>query len=243
MKFKVIACEVFRHEITSVAASSPHTLEIDYLDLGEHVQPERLREKLQKRIDGCQDADAILLAYGLCGCATAGLTARQIPIVLPRSHDCAGILLGCRKRFEAIFSAMPSTPFSSVGIVENGNYFFNDGNLVIGDSWAALVEQYGEEDARYIWDTMHPKLNGQLQPVYFIRMPGVNDENALQTCRENAQAEGREIRELTGDIRLIQMLLNGEHLEKEFLTVLPGETICQSADWDTIVTTDFDTPV
>ncbi len=237
MNFSVIACTVFRHEIEQLAAECPHTLAIDYLELGEHAHPHTLRANLQSKIDAIHAADAILLAYGLCGCATEGLAARKIPLVLPRSHDCAGILLGSRKRFEAIFKDMPSTPFSSVGFIENGDYFFNDGERMLGDSWAHLVEQYGDEDARYIWDAMHPRLDGQLQPVYFIRMPGVQDDNARAQCREHADNEGRDYRELDGDLRLLRKLLHGEHDEEEFLTLHPGETLRQTADWDRIITT------
>jgi len=77
---------------------------------------------LQAAVDAATDIDTVLLGYGLCGRSTGGLAARHIPIVLPRSHDCCGVLLGSRKRFEDIFSAMPSTPFSSGGFVEYGDY-------------------------------------------------------------------------------------------------------------------------
>lgn len=133
---------------------------------------------------------------------------------------------------------MPSTPFSSVGIVENGDYFFNGGNLILGDGWDALVEQYGEEDAQYIYDTMHPKLDGKLQPIYFIDAPEIDSGKAKETCREKAEEEGREFRELSGDLRLVRMLLAGEHPITEFLTVLPGETIRQTGDWDQIIKAD-----
>ncbi len=235
MKFKVISCKMFQHEIEVAAAASPHHLDIDYLDLGEHAHPNDLRAKLQGKIDEATAFDAVLLCYGLCGRATDGLTACTIPVVLPRSHDCGGILLGSRKRFEDVFREMPSTPFSSVGIVENGDYFFEGGNLILGDGWDALVEQYGEEDAQYIYDMMHPKLDGKLQPIYFIGTPEIDSTAAKETCREKAEAEGREFRELAGDLRLIRMLLVGDHPEAEFLTVTPGETIKQTGDWDQIV--------
>lgn len=235
MKYKVIGCKMFQHEIEAVAPRTGQTLDIEYLDLGEHVRPSELRKKLQGKIDESRDYDAVLLCYGLCGRATDGLVARDIPIVLPRSHDCGGILLGSRQRFESVFRDMPSTPFSSIGIVENGEYYFRDGDLMLGDNWAALVEQYGEEDARYIWETMHPRLDGKLQPIYFIAMPGIDDHEAKMKCRTKSEDEGREFRELTGSLRLIEKLLAGEHDAEEFLVVLPGQTIRQTGDWDQII--------
>lgn len=237
MKFKVISCNVFSHEIKYAAMESPHHLTIEFLELGEHAHPAELRKKLQEKIDHSPEFDAVLLAYGLCGSAADGLRAGRVPLVLPRSHDCCGVLLGSRKRFEEVFSPMPSTPFGSIGFVEHGDYYFSDGEMILGDSWAALVEQYGEEDARYIYDAMHPKLEGELQPVYFIRIPEIPCEEALNRCRERAETEGRPFRTLDGSLHLIRGLLSGRWPEEEFLIVKPGEMIRQVGDWDKIIRT------
>ena len=130
---------------------------------------------------------------------------------------------------------LPSTPFSSVGFVEHGDYYFNDGEIVHGDGYAALVEQYGEEDAKYIYDAMHPKLNDELMPIYFITSPGIECTDARSKCIGKAASEKREFKELDGNLRLIEMLLSGTWNEDEFLIVTPGRTIRQTGDWDKIV--------
>jgi len=237
---KVIACRVFEHEIDFCLSSGGLTADIEYLDLGEHAYPAKLREMLQCRIDdiaaGETKYDAVALAYGLCGRAVDGLTARREKLVIPRSHDCCGILLGSRKLFEQYFRDMPSTPFSSPGYVENGSYFFQSGEMVAGDEYAALVEQYGEDDAKYIYDAMHPTLDGRLQPVYYIENPVLQLPHLQDACRAKAEAEGREFRLLSGDLRLIAMLLSGNWPSDEFLCVHPGESISMVADWDVIFT-------
>ncbi len=234
MKYKLIACNVFKRELESLIPDSPHELDIEFLELGEHARPNQLRAKLQAIIDRSTDYNAILLCYGLCGRATDGLAARTVPLILHRSHDCCGILLGSRKRFKDIFKPMPSTPFASIGFAESGDYYFQDSEMLHGDAYAKLVEQYGEDDAKYIWDAMHPKLDGKLQPIYFIHtLPA---PEILQRCREKAASEDREFRELNGDLRLLRMLLNGDHPADEFLTVPPGHTIRQTGDWDQIIT-------
>lgn len=235
MKFKLISCNVFQRELHTLIPQSPHEIETEFLELGEHVRPGELRKKLQSRIDAAADFDAVLLGYGLCGTAADGLAAGAIPVVLPRSHDCCGILLGSRKRFEEYFAAMPSTPFSSVGYVEHGNYYFADGEMLLGDSYASLVEQYGEEDARYIYEAMHPKLDGVYQPVCFISNPEIPDAAEQAICRAKADGEGREFRLLAGDLRLLRALLAGDWPADEFLVLRPGETVRQAGDWDEIV--------
>ena len=235
MKFKLFSCNVFKRELEYLVPGSEHELDVEFLELGEHAHPRELRRKLQAGIDATEGVDAVLLGYGLCGTATEGVTARHAPLVLPRSHDCCGILLGSRKRFEELFSAMPSSPFGSIGFVEHGDYYFSDGEMLFGDGYDALVEQYGEDDARYIWEAMHPKLDGELMPITFISSPGIPCGEAKARCRAKAEEEGRAFREENGDLRLLRMLVNGEWSEEEFLTVRPGETIAQVGDWDRIL--------
>ena len=93
MNGKTISCGVFKHELVRIAPDA----DIEFLKLGEHAHPDTLRGKLQSRLDAATGCDAVLLTYGLCGRATDGLTAKHCPVVLPRSHDCCGILLGSRK--------------------------------------------------------------------------------------------------------------------------------------------------
>ena len=131
---------------------------------------------------------------------------------------------------------MPSTPFASVGFAESGDYYFHEGEMLHGDAYAAMVEQYGEDDAKYIWDAMHPKLDGQLQPIYFIHT--VSDPEILEQCRAKAQEEGREFRELQGSLHLLRRLLSGSWNEDEFLILQPGQTIRQTGDWDRILRAD-----
>ncbi len=235
MKLKVIACNVFFREICHAAARTPHTLDLEFIELGEHLKPSRLRQQLQAAIDRSTDFDAVVLAYGLCGRSTDGLSAGAIPLVLPRSHDCCGILLGSRKRFEEIFSPMPSTPFSSTGYIERGNYYFADGEMMLGDSYEALIETYGEEDARYIYEAMHPKLDGELQPIYFIDIPGIPSEAAKAKCRAKAEEEKRPFREIPGSLNLIEKLLFADWNPEEFLTVPPGANIKMVGDWNEII--------
>lgn len=242
LRLKLIACNVFQREACLCLADTPHLVDVEFLELGEHVRSNSLREKLQARIAAADAAptpyDAILLLYGLCGNATAGLRAGKTPLILPRAHDCATILLGSKEAFKTHFGDNPSRAFGSVGYLERGDYFLRaaDGNtaLIVGDNaYAAYVEQYGEEDAKFIWESMHPKSADDT--ALFIDIPETAMLGAAETFRRKAEAEGKTFIRLAGNLRLIRNLIHGRWDAADYLTVQPGETIAGVYDWDEIV--------
>lgn len=243
MNFRLIACNVFQREACACMAHSPHVVDVDFMELGEHARPDNLRTLLQARIDaaaeGARRYDAILLLFGLCGNAGVGLAARQTQLVLPRAHDCATILLGSRAAFKTHFGDNPSQGFSSNGYLDRGEYFLRKpdegGWLVAGDdAYAELVKQYGEENARYVWDAMHPAHPGDDRAV-FIRVPGIDDEKHAMRFRVQAEAAGKRCDELAGNMRLISALLEGRWDPEEFLIVPPGHQTAGVYDWDEVV--------
>ena len=150
---KLIACNVFWREACLAIAESPHVIDADFTEVGEHIHCDSLRSIIQAKIDTADESgrnyDAIVLLYGLCGNAGVGLRSRSSPLIMPRAHDCCTILLGSKTRFHELFGDNPSTPFSSTGYMERGNYFMRvdeDGSSILyGDEYASYVERYGEE--------------------------------------------------------------------------------------------------
>jgi hypothetical protein len=244
MLLKLIACNVFQRETCWVLAQGPHAIDVEFTELGQHAHSQTLRQTIQGHIDAAEncgkDYQAILLLFGLCGNTTAGLQARKIPLVLPRAHDCCTILLGSKAQFEKHFKEAPSTPFSSIGYFERGEYFLrvDDGRSTVhyGDGYAALVAKFGREKADYIWETMHPPaLEETLNTAVFIDLPETAHLGYAEKFREKAEASGKKYLRLEGDIRLIRNLLFGQWDPEDFLIVPPGHRISGVYDWSEIV--------
>ncbi|HSW43038.1 MAG TPA: DUF1638 domain-containing protein, partial [Patescibacteria group bacterium] len=105
MRLLALTCEVLARSVYLCAARSPHVVDVHLHRRGLHDDPPNLRALLQAEIDAAGTPyDAIVLAYGLCGAATAGLRAASIPLVVPRAHDCITLFLGSRDRYTAEFT-------------------------------------------------------------------------------------------------------------------------------------------
>lgn len=244
MLLKLIACNVFLREACACIAQTPHPVDADFIELGQHIHSETLRNTIQSRIDAAENCgkryDAILLLYGICGNAGVGLCARGTRLVIPRAHDCCTILLGSKARFVELFGDAPSTPFSSAGYMERGNYYLRvdegDGRIHYGDAFAAYVEQYGEDNAKYIWETLHPPLanDAHRKPV-FIDLAETSHLGHAERFRQKCVEEGKECTLVEGSIRLIRNMILGQWDADDFLIVEPGRKTAGVYDFSEVL--------
>lgn len=239
MRYKFIGCEVFARPAYLAAAKSQHIIDMEFTKLSSHLKPSSLREEIQSLIDSTADQyDAVLLGYGLCGNSTAGLTARSQPLVIPRAHDCCTIFLGSRSTFEGYFGQTPSAPWSSVCYYERSDGWYSDNAMNVpftdqDNSYAELVEKYGEENAQYIWETM--KASTDIDFLTYINLPGIADNGIRDAFIKHAAESGKNTRFIEGSTRLIEKLLTGEWDDEEFLLVPPGAEIKPIYDHDRIM--------
>jgi hypothetical protein len=247
-KYKLISCNVLQRELCAAIADSPNVIDPEFLELGLHESPERLRGRLQERIDAAVAAsdkaaaasdayEAILLGYGLCGNGLAGIEARSIPLVLARAHDCCTMLLGSRAAFLESFGESLSASWSSAGYIERGSTYFRASDVGratgLGLEYVELVAQYGEENARYVWDTMHPAIAER--EIRYIETPETAGLGYAETMRAKAVEEGKEFRLLRGSSRLLRGLVSGGWNDEEFLVVPPGKRIEPLYDHDRVI--------
>jgi hypothetical protein len=237
-KYKLISCNVFQREMSAAIAASHNVIDPEFLELGLHETPETLRSRLQERIDAAGgEYEAILLGYGLCGNGAAGVRARGRPLVLPRAHDCCTVLLGSRASFLERFGANFSASWSSAGNIERGSAYLRCSELgrAIGHGleYEELVAQYGEDNARYIRDTLHPETAEK--ELRFIEMPETERLGYAELMRAKAVEEGKEFVLYRGDSRLLHALLAGAWDDEEFLVVPPGKAIVGVYDQDRVI--------
>ncbi len=248
-RYKLISCNVFQRELCAAIAVSPHVVDPEFLELGLHESSEKLRTRLQNRIDEAASVsekasaaegggyDAILLGYGLCGNGVAGIKAPCIPLVIPRAHDCCTLLLGSRASFLEHFGQSLSASWSSAGYIEHGSTYFraSDAGRFTGLEleYGELVERHGEENARYVWDILHPVVEDR--KIRYIETPETASLGHAAKMRARALAEGKDFLLLRGSSRLLRALVFGEWDDGEFLVVPPGKYLSPAYDHDRIV--------
>ena len=246
MRLKCLGCDALARLVYQCAARSPHIVDVELFQLGLHNQPSDLRARLQARVDASasQEYDAILLAYGLCGQATAGITARDAPLVIPRAHDCITLFLGDRARYQEQFTQNPGTYWYALDYVERRGGDAVTLSLGAGteDDMPAVyeeyVEKYGKDNADYLMEVMGA-WRSHYQRAVFIEM-GVGDGATVEAhTRREAERRGWSFDRLEGDIGLIRRLLIGDW-GADFLVVQPGERVAMTYDSDVITARQSD---
>jgi hypothetical protein len=236
MKLKCLACDVLARPLYLSAAHSPHIVDIELFPRGLHNTPAILRERLQERIDAAagQGYDAVVMAYGLCGQATAGLSAREKPVVVPRAHDCITIFLGGRERYDSQFEQQPGTYWYALDYMERddgtgGSMGLGAGAGTEGQAvYEQYVEKYGKDNADYLMEVM-----GQWQAHYkraaFVDM-GLGDGSKVERmAQQDAARRGWIFEKVAGDMVLVRRLLFGDWAE-DFLVLEPGQALAMTYD-------------
>ena len=240
MRLKCIGCEVLARAIYLCAAGSPHIVDVALLERGLHNTPAVLRQQLQAQIDAAsgQGYAAVTLAYGLCGNATAGLVAREIPLVVPRAHDCITLFLGSRQRYDEEFQRIPGTFWYTQDYIERRSD--SNSTLALGSGSEAdpqavyqeYVAKYGKDNSDYLMEVMGA-WQQHYQRAAYIDL-GVGDGRAVEAqAQAEAARRGWIFERLTGDLVLIRRLIQAEWIDDpdgDFLVVQPGQQIVMAYD-------------
>lgn len=243
MRYKLLTCEVFARQVYFLAAFAPAIIDIELVDKGLHEEPDKLRARLQERLDALPDGryDAVLLGYGLCSNSTAGLLCPKAPMVIPRVHDCISIFLGSAERYGHEFREHPGTFWYAPDYVERGGG--DAGSLSLGAAgdehsmakvYAEYVAKYGQDNADYLMQVMGAWRQHYDRAAYVapqeMKMPDYRQE-----AREQAEQRHWQFVELEGSLVMLRDLLTGQWDPKQFLIVAPGRSLTPSNDAAIIV--------
>ena len=233
MRLKLIGCEILYRELCALIARSRNQVDFEFLPKGLHdMASAGMLERLQKAVDAvdavdAEHYDAILLGYALCGTGLVGLTARGIPLVLPRGHDCMTLFMGSKERYLDYFINHAGVYFRTTGWLERAqslNQLSIQSKNGLDPDYAALVAKYGEENAQYLYQELSGSLVNYKQ-LTFIEMGIEPDDSFERRSREEAESRGWSFEKIAGDMSLLKALVEGEWDEQRFLVVKPGQRI------------------
>lgn len=241
LNLKVIACKIFYREVCCITYNSPHFIDVTWVCQGLHDRPDELKNVLQKEldlIDGGADIhttdlsleaeafDAIVLLYGLCSNGVIGLSSKKYPLIIPRTHDCIAILLGNKKRYNALFNSLEGIYWYSPG--------WMDCTLMPGAKRLNIlkdryVQNYGEKNADYLME-MEQGWIKEYNHLVFIDSRELTTENYEREARKAATELGWQFTKVEGSMTLLHNILGGDWDDDDILIIPPCRKISSSFD-------------
>ena len=253
MRYKSIACKVFARELSLLIARSPAVIDVTWIPQGLHSYPSLLRDEIQAEIDRTEapwdrpDAPArppeeysgIILAFGLCSRAIAGLSSTRLPIIVPKSHDCIALLLGSHKRYREQFDAAPGTYWFSPGWIEQAAFPSGEQCALMKERFAEL---YGDDNGEYLVELERDSLASYTRAA-LITWPHLDRPEYEARLQEIAEDFGWKAERVSGDHQWMQRILDGDWRDEEAVSCPPGMTLDASNDDEIISIVSQEEPV
>ena len=216
MKEVFLICKMMEAEVRAALASTGNRAEVIWMEKGLHVRPDELRTALQQTIDRAEKelgAERILLGYGFCGNAMAGLHVGDCELVLPRIDDCITLFIGSRERKAALEGGV-GTMFQTSD--------WSDTDESVLSQKSRLYEDYDEDEAEEIFQMMF----GHYHRIGVLDTHCYDLEPVLESSRAVAQALGFEhcVYDASNQF-LVDLLSGGPFDEKRFIVKGPYDTI------------------
>ncbi len=241
---KFIGCEIIYREACLLAAKSPHRIDVEFLPKGLHdLETPDMVAKLQAAVDAVdrqRGYEAILLGYARCNDGLVGVTARDIPLVIPRAHDCISFFFGSRRAYKDYHDACPGTYFMTSGWSERNEFGEGDysqpayglrgvmDKLGLADTYEQLVEKYGKENAEFISQTLGDWRKNYSRLLY-LEMGVCDEREFIERARRLAEESGWLFERREGDWSLLEKLFFGRW-DEDFVIVPPGGRIIARND-------------
>ncbi|MDT8300757.1 MAG: DUF1638 domain-containing protein [Sedimentisphaerales bacterium] len=235
MRLQFITCKVLQREAYYCAARSKNVVDVVLMEQGLHDEPDRLRTEVRKALENTHDIqkrpyDASLLGYGLCSNGIVGLSA-EIPIVVPRGHDCITLLLGSKDKYQEYFDSHRGIYWYSPGWIESGKQPSKERYDKLLEEY---MEKYGDDNAQYLMEVEQNWIK-EYSWATFIDWGLTDSDEYKSYTKRCAEFLHWNYEDLKGDSGLMQKLIDGDWNESEFLVVKPGQKIGEDLTNDGIM--------
>ena len=201
----VLACHGLRRELERLDV--PDGVELRYLDAELHRSPRRSSAALQACLDEADRRVAqIVLAWGLCGGAVVGLRSDGAWLVIPRVHDCVGLLL----------DGAPGSEKGTCYLTPGWLADHRDPLGIFEQDWVPRVGRAAAERT----------LRRQFARYTRVAMVDTGLDAALrERARRNAELLALPLVELPGSSVILRRALAGDWDPEGFVLVPPGEPV------------------
>lgn len=216
MKTVILCCVSLEKEVRLAMARKEISYPLHILTDNNHDVPNRLREAIQRELDGIRDADRVLMAFGTCGGAMVGLRTGNFQLILPRVDDCLSLLMGSmEQRYAAL----------------QGGF-----GIFLTESWLSSSRSM-ENELERIRRVYPPKRAETIIRLMYRNFDSLNviDTGAypVESILPRTQALAEQLhlthRMVPGDSRYLETLLTGPWDAGRFICI-PENTVITDAD-------------
>ena len=232
IKVVVIGCAVLGVDMKYAARQLGLDVDFIFLEAGLHERPDELNKKLQEAIDALSAAgetQRIVIGYGICGRGTIGIQSRDIPLVIPKVHDCIAMFLGGSEAYRRQFEAFPGTYYISAGWHEEKAVPISQRKL---QAWCGdkrvhhdqIARRFGNRAADRTMDFLNSWQKNYQRAVYIdtgSRSGSTYEEHA----KEMADAYGWTYENIPGSLDLFEKMLVATATTEAVLFVEPRHAI------------------
>jgi hypothetical protein len=148
--------------------------------------------------------------------------------------------MGGKERFLSAFGDKLSARWCSAGYYERciglgGSHLTAEQHSAYKTSaeYMDYAARFGEEDAQYIWDTMHPEI--ETDEAVYIHIDGYEYSNAHENYRLQIEEAGKRLITVSGETSMLRALIFGEWNDEWFLTLPPGKRIAGVYDLECVI--------
>jgi len=244
-RYKFIGCEIIYREACYLAATGPNMVDLQFLQKGLHdLETPDMVARIQGAIDEVDSRmgyEAVLLGYARCNDGLAGVAARDVPLVIPRAHDCITFFFGSRRAYKRHFDEYPGTYYMTTGWSERNDPSAEGelsrpaydtqgvmGKLGLTKSYGQLVANHGKDNADFIMETLGDWRRNYSKMLY-LEMGVCDEAPFIDGARRTAEQRNWRFERRKGDWSLLERLFFGRW-DEDFLIVRPGERIVARND-------------